>query len=83
MHGDLAELLSAAEAGGVRNAGGFELSKVHQGQSRSVQCVGDAHDSEASTIVRSVTGTGWSWSLGKTPRKLKQKNTGNTSESAT
>ena len=85
MNGDAAELLNAAETGGVRNSEEIWKDdefvdanrKVHQGQKNMYSALVRYTNSEASTIVRNLTGTGWSRSLGETPLKLNQKNTGN------
>ena len=86
MNGDAAELLNAAETGGVRNSEEIwkddefvdaNREKYIKARKEMYSALVSHTNSEASTIVRCLTGTGWSRSLGETPLKLNQKNTGN------
>ena len=79
MNGDLAELLNAAETGGVRNAEEILKGDEFVGANRA-KCIQPSKEMDSVLTTRTLKrrqrdGTGRR-SLGKTPCKLQQKKTG-------
>ena len=80
MNGDLSQVLNAAETGGVRNAKEI-LKDDGFVDAKKEKCMKDSKEMYSVLLRRDRTG--WSRSLGKTPRKLQQKKIGNNIQSAT
>ena len=92
MNGDLAELLNAAETGGVSKVEGILIDeeivdanadKCMKASKEMCSVFARYTNSESSTIVRSVTGLDGVRRLDKPPRKSQQENTGKNIQSAT